>query len=854
MVGKTLHSYLIQDRLGAGGMGIVYGALDSRLDRRVAIKVLPSAALSSADRKRRFAQEAKAASALNHPNIVTIYEINNGEVDGEPVHYIAMELVPGETLDRVIGHKGLRVRDALKFAIQIADALAAAHAAGVLHRDLKPSNVMVTPQGVVKLLDFGLAKLAEPADADPYADTLHDEGAPLTEEGTVLGTVAYMSPEQAEGAKMDGRSDIFSFGSLLHEMITGRQTFSGRSKLSALSAILHQDPQPLSEVVPGVPLELDKIVGRCLKKDPDRRWQFMADLKVALEELQQELESSQISTVKPMASKSGVSTPWRRLALGVLVGALVGAGSAAWLLRQALQPAPASFQRLTFRRGDITSANSGPDGNVIYSAEWDGAPSTLYSVRPGDRESRALGLPAGRILSISRSGEMLLLLGDGLPGTLARAPMGGGAPREILENVTGADWGPDGETIAAVRLEDGKARLEYPIGTVLYRTDGPRPEAPEVSPDGKLVAFLDLDAVVGDYVLCVVGKDHPRQVISKGWRGTGRLGWSAGGDEIWLTGTQAGREMALFAVSLSGRQRLVSQLAGTMMLQDRTHDGRLLVSSVNSRIGIVFDSAGQKARELAWMNSSMPYGLSDDGSLLLFAALSYSQGRNSAIYVRKTDGSPAVRVGWGTRPALSPDGKWVACIHHRQTGSEVLFLPTGAGESLTASAEGMRYEAVEWFPDGKRVLIAAAAGDKPMRAWVAGVEGGGIRPFAPDGVRATRISPDGLSYLVASSGALQLQPIAGGAPRILCRLDADESPIRWSGDGQHIFLRRTERREMRISRMAVATGRKEAWRTVTVPEVGAVFFGRAVMSADGKALACSFQHDMADLYLAAGLK
>src|SRR5215469_240287 len=305
MVGKRLHCYQIKEKIGAGGMGIVFRAQDSRLDRTVAIKVLPPAGGSNPERQKRFVREAKAASALNHPNIVTIYAIDSGEIEGAAYQYIAMEYVAGETLDRLVGRKGLRVRDAVKYAIQMADALSAAHAAGIVHRDLKPSNIMVTPQGQVKLLDFGLAKLDEAAGTDPFAETIQAQAAQLnlTEAGTILGTVAYMSSEQAEGKALDGRSDIFSFGSVLYEMITGRQAFTGHSKLSALSGILHTDPQPLAEAVPGLPPELDKIVSRCLKKDPARRWQTMADLKVALEELRDELDSSQLPAAKPAIRK-----------------------------------------------------------------------------------------------------------------------------------------------------------------------------------------------------------------------------------------------------------------------------------------------------------------------------------------------------------------------------------------------------------------------------------------------------------------------------------------------------------------------------------------------------------------------
>ena len=334
----------------------------------------------------------------------------------------------GETLDHVIGRKGLRVRDALKYGAQVADALAAAHAAGIVHRDLKPSNIMVSSQGIVKVLDFGLAKVNEQQQPDAYAETVHGEGSPLTEEGTILGTVAYMSPEQADGKKLDARSDIFSFGSVLYEMVTGRRAFSGGSKLSSLSAVLHTDPQPPSQTVPEVSPELDRIIGRCLKKDPERRWQTMVDLKVALEELREELDASTSNLAVPSQTRRHRRAT--RLALGIILGLGLGLTLGAFYVQRFFRSEPLSFQRLTFRRGDVTSAKFAPGGSVVYSAEWDGAPSTLFSTQPGNREARELGLPAGRILSISQRGEMAILIGGGSVGTLARVSFAGGAPRE----------------------------------------------------------------------------------------------------------------------------------------------------------------------------------------------------------------------------------------------------------------------------------------------------------------------------------------------------------------------------------------------------------------------------------------
>jgi serine/threonine protein kinase/Tol biopolymer transport system component len=858
MIGKSLRSYRIDAKLGAGGMGVVYKAVDSRLGRTVAIKILSTTALN-ADRERRFVQEAKTASSLNHPNIVTIYDIDTQEVDGQPVQYIAMEYVAGDTLDQLIGRKGLRVRDVLKYAVQIADALAAAHAAGIVHRDLKPANVIVTQQGLVKILDFGLAKLSEATEADAYAETLHGEGSPITEVGTILGTVAYMSPEQADGKKVDSRSDIFSFGSVLYEMATGQRAFAGGSKMSSLSAVLYKDPQPASQIVPEIQPELDRIIARCLKKEPERRWQSMADVKVALEELREEMDSSKVGLA--VASPAARSTPrgrrWQiaRLLVGIVLGVALGMVSGVTYEQRNFRPEPPSFQRLTFRRGDVTSAKFAPGDNVVYSAEWDGASSTLFSAQPGNREARPLQLPSARVLAVSQRGEMAILLGGEDVGTLARVPFGGGAPREILEGVSGADWGPEGESLAVVRVVSGRYRLEYPVGTVLYETESRPPLMPRISADGKLVAFFDYDAEVGDYALCLIGPNHPRQVLSRGWRATGALNWSPDNHEVWFSGGQPGTDSALYAVTLAGEQRMVSQTGGMIVMQDVARDGRVLLSTVNSRLGILYlPPNGGAQRDLAWLDSSLLYDLSNDAKSIVFAELSNGQGRNSAIYLRKTDGSPAIQLGNGHRPSLSPDGKWVVCIHHEGERSTLMLLPTGPGETEFPKIEGMHFDGVEWFPDNKRILFTGNETGHATRTWVYDLQANKSTPLTPEGTRGTRVSPDGQWFITMDAHKLLLSPVGGGAFKTIADLLPGESVVRWSGDGRYLFLQQREPAAIKISRLEVATRRKEPWLVVRVPEPGAEFFGPLLLSADGKACASTFQHDLANLFLVKGLK
>ncbi len=855
MVGKTLRSYRIESKLGAGGMGVVYKAVDSHLDRPAAIKVLSASAVS-AEREKRFVQEAKAASSLNHANIVTIYDIDTQEIDGKPVHYIAMEYVAGETLDHLIGRKGLRVRTALKYAAQIADAVAAAHAVGIVHRDLKPSNVMVTPQGVIKVLDFGLAKLNEETEADAFAETVHGDGVPLTEEGTILGTVAYMSPEQAEGKKIDARSDIFSFGSVLYEMVTGQRAFAGGSKLSSLSAVLHKEPHPPSQTVPDIPPELERIIARCLKKDPVRRWQSMADVKVALDELRDEAESSSVDPKRPTGGGKGAAPLAKRwLIMGTAGLLLIGLGIGTYSARKFLRAAPVTFQRLTFRRGDVSAAKFGPGEAIVYSAAWDGAPSTMFSAQPGNREARQLGLPTGRILSISNGGEMAILLGDDDVGTLASVPFSGGAPRELLENVSGADWSPSGDALAVVRANGGKNRLEYPIGTVLYETDARPPLAPRVARDGKLVAFFDYDSEVGDYSLCVVGPNHPKQVLSHGWRAVGLLSWSPRGDEIWFSAGQPGSDPVLYAVDLSGKQRFLAQAPGWIVMQDVAADGRALLSTVNSRLGIRFvDFDRSTERDLAWLDASMLYEISSDAKSMLFAELSYGEGRNAALYLRKTDGSPAVRLGYGNRPSLSPDGRWVVCIFREATRSRLLLLPTGPGESRFLNVDGVYFESLGWFPDSKSVVFTGNEPGRPVRTWMYDLDSEKITPLTAEGTRGSPVSPDGHWFVTISAHQLSLAPIAGGAPRRISQLQNGEAVVRWSADGRYLFLRQPQGDTTRITRLDIASGQEQPWRTLKVPEPGAEFIGPLALSADGKACAFSFQHDLANLYLVKGLK
>jgi eukaryotic-like serine/threonine-protein kinase len=844
LVGQRIGPYLVDELIGEGGMGLVFKARDTLLNRSVAIKVLSTERLADPERRRRFLQEAKATSVLNHPNIVTVHGITQ-ERDTD---FIVMEFVSGKTLDQAIGSKPLPLKQAVKYGLEIADAVAAAHAAGIIHRDIKPSNIMITEQDRVKVLDFGLAKLTEPEQTSEKERT-----EPLTTKaGMVFGTAAYMSPEQAEGKRADTRSDIFSFGALLYQMVTGRRAFQGENVITILAAVMNQEPPPVAMVVPSVPRELEWIIARCLKKDPNRRIQHMVDVKIALEEVLELLES-------PSGPMPRVR-PRRRWIAPALAAALLGLASGAWLSLRLLHKQPITYERLTFRQGDVIASKFAPNGNIVYSAEWDGAPPAFFVAQPGSREARSLGLPSGTIQSVSTSGEMAILIGAsdiGSLGTLARVPLGGGAPRAILENVSCADWGPGGDSLAVIRTDHGQHRIEYPVGNVLYQTPSLRPPVfLRVSRRGDRVAFFDF-TTESDYSLKVMDTQRRTWILSRGWRAVGGVNWSPDGKEIWFGGGHTGSDPGIYAVDLSGRERLLTQIAGWPTLQDVAPDGRLLVGNTDTRLGIRFLASGAKEEsELAWLDASLVWDISNDGAEIVSLELSSGQGQNPAIFLRNTDGSPAVRLGYGNRPTLSPDGKWVACLRRNRATSQIVLLPTGAGEEKLLHTGNIQPETAEWFSDGQRLLFTGNEASQPPRTYIYDVANGQIKPVTPLGVRASAVAPNGQSAIVIRGGKASLVSLSGGGETPLGTVGPDISVIRWSGDGAHVFLQRTdaEHRGASILRMDARSGHIDSWRDLKLPDRTAFFFGSARLSADGKSYAFTYQRDLATLYLVNGIK
>src|SRR5450759_2732880 len=642
--GSRLGPYEILAPLGAGGMGEVYRARDSRLQRDVAIKVLPASFSQDADRLRRFEQEARAAGVLNHPNITAVYDI--GTHDGAP--YVVSELLEGETLRERLAGGALPPRKAIDYALQIAHGLAAAHEKGIVHRDLKPENLFVTKDGRVKILDFGLAKLTHQEEGG-QATNLPTEAAG-TEPGVVLGTLGYMSPEQVRGQPADARSDIFSFGAILYELLSGKRAFHGDSAADTMSAILKEDPPDLSLTNQALPPGLERIVHHCLEKNAEQRFQSARDLAFDLEALSgvsaPRIEPS-LKLRGRFPSRAALAALVLTLAVGLFAGRLVWKRSPA---------SPPSYKRLTYGRGPVWSARFAPDGQmIVYSASWDGAQRPqLYSVRAESPESLRLALPSGQVESVSRNGEMLILnllqfsTGYARIGTLSQAPLSASAPRDLLEDVGHADWSPGGSAIAVVRAPQWRYRLEFPAGRVLYETTG-WISYPRISPKADAVAFLD-HPVFGDDrgSVAIVDRSGKKKTLSTGWESAQGISWSASGEEIWFTATQAGSSRALYAVTVSGRQRPVANTPSGMTLQDISRDGRVLFVQVNARLGFLGLLPGEtKERDLSGLEWSYGPILSEDGKTAVFTEQGEAGGPGYSVYLRKMDGSAPVRLGEG---------------------------------------------------------------------------------------------------------------------------------------------------------------------------------------------------------------
>jgi hypothetical protein len=798
------------------------------------------------ERIRRFQQEARAAGVLNHPNVTALYDV--GTHDGAP--YIVSELLEGQTLRDRIQEGTIPARKAFEYSVQIAHGLAAAHEKGIIHRDLKPENVFLTRDGRVKILDFGLAKLIEPDGAPAEPGTSATEGR--SRPGVVLGTAAYMSPEQVRGRPADARSDIFAFGAILYEMLCGRRAFTGASAVDTMSAVLREDPPDLSLASRAIPRELERIVHRCLEKSAAERFQSARDLAF-------HLQSAAASASGSGRLLAGARTwPWAVL---TLVALLVGLGAGALIGVRSQPPLP-SFKRLTFRRGVVAGARFAPDARtIVYDAAWEGQPGEIYSTRPESPESRRLEVGPTQLLSVSSTGELAVLLrpryfrGFMNRGTLARVPLSGGAPRELLEEVQAADWAPDGSGLAIVRDVSGRNRIEYPVGTVLYETGG-YVSHPRISPRGDAVAFLDhpLQSDDGGNV-AVVDRGARKTTLSSGWLSVGGLAWAPGGEEVWFTGAKIGLARALWSVSLAGKERPLLEAMGPLNLHDVV-GGRVLLARDDLRreiVGLLPGSSGE--RNLSWLDWSRATHLSDDGRTLLFTEQGEGSGRNPSIYVRR-DGAAPVRLGAGISTELSPDGKWALALRPGSP-AQLQLLPLGAGDVKVLTGDDINHQWATWCPDGTCVVFSGNAPGHGVRLYRQPIDGGRPRPFTPEGVRITwhPVSPDGRTVAAVGPGDRGfLYPLDGGEPQPVPGMTAGDRPLRWSADGRALFLFRDGELPAPVFRVELASGRRERWKEFMPGDpAGVALINPAFLTPDGRHYVYSFRRVLSDLYLAEGL-
>ena len=857
--GTRLGPYEVIAPLGTGGMGEVYRARDSRLDRDVAIKVVPSLVAGNPEALARFERESRAIAALSHPNILSIYDV--GQSSGHP--YSVMELLEGETLGARIAHGPMPIRKAVDIAAQIARGLAAAHDKQIAHRDLKPENVFLTPTGGVKILDFGLARST--AEQSELTRGESPTMAPATTPGTVLGTVGYMSPEQVRGEPTDHRTDMFSLGCVLYEMLTGQRAYKRDTPVETMSAILHDDPPDPGAFNVNVPPAVLRTLRRCLEKRPQERFESARDLAFALESSVDSSSMSAGPALPPVRNRRWLVAAAVALVLGTLIGfagaRVMRTGSSA-----ALDPTGPQFRQLTFDKGTIRDGRFTPDGqSILYGAAWNGQPLKIFMSRADSPESAPLSLPNARLLSISKTGELAISLGhtyDGWvgEGTLARTSMLGSAPRVMVEHVREADWNPEGSDLAIVRRMAGFERLEYPVGKVLYQTSGFITHL-RFSPTGERIAFADHPVYADDAgAVSMVDLDGHRTVLSEGWLSVHGLAWTRDGTQVWFAANKGAAVSGdgVYSVTPTGRLRAVLVGPSRYNVLDISSDGRVLIGHErDERIVEALMAGSPVPIDVGLRSNSSSLWVSEDGTSLAIADQSTS---SYEAYLLKAGATTPVHLGPGMATAVSPDGRWALGLPVE--GYPIFVHPTGPGESrMLPNPDRIVYNLVRW-QDATHVVGFGQRSGERSRGYVQDITGGPPRSFTPEGMTAALvrwwalpIAPDGTRVVGADEhGTPVIYRIDGSAAEPIAGLAAGDVPVQWTPDGRGLIVAHGEGLPWVVERLDLSTGTRTPATTIRAHDPAGLRQSMLAISRDAKYYVHSYSRTLSDLLVVNGLK
>jgi Tol biopolymer transport system component len=827
--GTRLGPYQILAPLGAGGMGEVWRARDTTLDREVALKFLPESWADDAERMARFEREAKVLASLNHPGIAAIYGFH--QHDGH--RFLAMELVPGVDLAERLKSGRLPPAEATDVALQIAEALEAAHERGIVHRDLKPANVKLTPDGKVKVLDFGLAKAMDAgASSDPARDpsmspTITSLG---TVAGVILGTAAYMSPEAARGRAVDKRADVWAFGCVLYEMLAGQLAFAGETVSDTMAAVLTREPDWTALPAPTSP-DLRELLARCLRKDPKERLRDIGDARIALREAGRD--------VPVMPTKTPPRWIYAAAALAVLVAAIAGVVAG----RRTIDTRPPIFRQLTQGTGVVHSARFTTDGaTVIYGAAFDGRPLGLFSMRTDGFDARPIDVPSADIAGISRDSRMALLLGRHYrgswlrTGTLAQVALTGGAPRELLDDVFDADISPDGNQFAVVIADGENQVLQYPIGKEIFRSHGWISQ-PRIAPDGRRVAFVD-HRLWGDDLgeIKLAGADGKVSRLGPEAQYTQGLSWSRDGKTIWYSNVDDYAGAVVYAVVPGDAPRLMARVPFLARLQDVAADGRVLLLTDDTWITVAGQLAGDASeRVYSFSANDTIAGIAEDGASYAGTDNTVANGEYM-VFCRRGD-TPAIRLGPGAAVGMTPDGKSVLVTTISGSARGLTLLPVGAGQARPLDLHGVTFEGlagqpVQFASDGKRFAFVGAKPGEGKSVWVVDSSDGIPRKVSPEGATGAMISPDG-TKVVVSDAVRGMYVISAAGRAQVPAAPKDDVPLAWTADGTCV-LSWDKTTPPRIFKTDLASGRRELFRELQTVDAAGTVYARLVVSPYGR--------------------